>query len=53
MNPNERQPGEKFKAYRKRLRKEQAAEKVRRRGRLLWSASDRGTYVREKHGKLK
>lgn len=53
MIPNQRRPDESQRAFRKRRALQHAIDKMsRRRPRLLWNASELGTYRRAIHGEL-
>jgi len=52
MASAKRNENETFKAYRARLTKQAEADKDRRKGRVIWASSQRGTYEREVDGAI-
>ena len=52
MTPNTRRPTESFVAYKFRMKVEAMKLKAFRRGRMVWNSTEKGTYVRAKHGEI-
>jgi hypothetical protein len=52
MASAKRNTNETFSAYRARLTAQAEVDKERSKGRVIWASSQRGTYVRAKHGAI-